>query len=236
MNKYLTTITLLLSIVLFSSSAFSSGACCSLSKGKSGRPSIVLIGSSAWSHERIDERTYTLKQFAGILKGALPLTDDFILQAQLGLPINTKLEYNSSTTRGNLGIIYGLGIGYVLPEIFEDVEFFTSFGYSRSLGNLKRDENGKDVDQSFRISEVQGILLAETSPVEDISLYGGIRLYYGKNQLDNSRTGVTLSGKREGNVSPLFGLRYSLLEDIDVTAEGGFGHTTVFSLATILSF
>lgn len=221
---------------IFSAKAFSTGACCSVSKGDLKKPTFSLAFSSAWSHEKFSEETYNLTQQALNLKAGYPFMERFFLQAHAGLPVRSKLSHHDSEMRGNLGIIYGASIGYVFPEFLEQVELFASFSITRSHGFLKKMETVEKIKKTILISELQGILLAEFDPVEKISLYSGMRLYYGKNKLIDDQTKSEISGDREGNISPLIGVRYSLLENLGLVAEAGLGHTRVLSLGTLFTF
>lgn len=226
----------LLILLALSQTAFPSGACCSVSKGDSKKPSFSLAFSYARSHERFSEETYNFTQQALNLKGAYPITRNLFLQAYIGLPVYSKLSHQASEMRGNWGIIYGGGIGYLFPELLKPVEFFASLNATRSHGFLNKMENGEKIDQTVLLTEVQGIFLAELDPFENFSLYTGLRTYYGKNKLRDDRTGKELSGDKEGNLSPLLGVRYAWLKNLGLGAEAGLGHTRVFSLGTFFTF
>ena len=219
-----------------SRTAFPSGACCSVSKGDSKKTSFSLTFSYAQSHERFSKETYNFTQQALNLKGGYPITKNLFLQAYIGLPLYSKLSHQTSEMRGNWGVIYGGGIGYLFPELLKPVEFFASLNATRSHGFLNEMENGEKIDQAILLSEIQGILLAELDPVKNFSFYTGFRLYYGKNKLSDDRTGSEFSGDKEGNLSPLVGIRYSWLENFGLGAEAGLGHTRVFSLGTFFTF
>lgn len=223
-------------IVVETQPLYSTGACCAISKGAGDKPNLTFIASSAWSHEKIEGKRYNLTQYALMLKGNYPLTEWLILNAQIGTPLKTKLSDNTFETQGNFGMIYGGGIGFVLPELLDSVEFFTSLSYSHSRGYLTKHIQTDDIDRIFLISEVQAVLLGEYPITDDVALYGGVRLYYGKNELRDNRTGNILLGDREGNASPLFGVRYSPSENFSITAESGFGHTNVVGIGLIISF
>ncbi len=238
MKRFLfnTMLMILTFIVAETQPLYSTGACCAISKSASGKPNLTFIASSAWSHEKIEGKRYNLVQHALMLRGNYPLTEWLILNAQIGTPFKTKLSDNAIETQGNLGMIYGGGIGFVPLELLESVEFFTSISYSQSRGYLTKHIHRDDIDKVFFISEIQAVLLGDYSISNDVALYGGIRLYYGKNELRDNRTRNILSGNREGNAAPLFGVRYSPSENFRFTAEGGFGHTNVVSVGLIVSF
>jgi hypothetical protein len=226
---------LLLSFTL-SRTAFPSGACCSVSKGDSKKPSFSLAFSYARSHERFSEESYNFTQQALNLKGGYPITKNLFLQAYIGLPLSSKLSHQASEMQGNSGIIYGGGIGYLFPEFLKPVEFFASLNATRSHGFLNKMENGEKIDQTILLSEIQGILLAELDPLKNFSFYSGLRIYYGKNKLSDDLTGREISGDKEGNLSPLVGIRYAWLENLSLGAEAGLGHTRVLSVGTFFTF
>lgn len=184
----------------------------------------------------IADNTYNLTQQAMLLRLGYPFGPGLVLQGQVGLPVATKLSHGSLDMKGNGGIIYGAGLGYELPHIFSILEFYASVSYTRSYGSLDKMDDLEDIDQTFRISEFQGLFLGEMDLSSSTALYGGVRAYSGKNQLKDNRTGTRLKGEREGNLSPLAGLRQRLADNLSLVADGGFGHTKVVGLGAIWSF
>lgn len=185
--------------------AYGSGACCAVTKGGSGKINLSIVGSSAWSHEMIADNTFNLTQQAVILKLGYPFGPGFLLQGQVGMPAATKLSHEALNMRGSGGIIYGVGLGYELPQFLNPVEFFASVSYTRSQNSLERMEGvGADVstDQTFFISEVQGLFLGEIDLLSRTALYGGVRFYSGKNQLKDNQTNIKESGEEKGIYHP----------------------------------
>jgi hypothetical protein len=216
--------------------AYGSGACCTVTKGGSGKINLSVVGSSAWSHEMIADNTYDLTQQAVILKLGYPFGPGLLLQGQVGMPIKTELSDWSNEMSGRGGIIYGAGLGYELPVIFKPLELFSSISYTRSYGNLSNLSNGTpEIDETFRISEVQLILLAEVEVIDRAALYGGMRAYSGKNQLKDNESKLVENGEREGNLSPLAGLRLNLMQRLSLVVDGGFGHTKVLGVGAVFS-
>ena len=231
----------LLAIILFpslSGQAYGSGACCAVTKGRSGKINLSVVGSSAWSHEMIADNTYNLTQQAVMLKLGYPFGPGFLLQGQVGMPAATKLSHKALDMRGNGGFIYGVGLGYELPQFLKPMEFFASVSYTRSQSSLERMEGvGADaiIDQTFFISEVQGLFLGEIDLLSRTALYGGLRLYSGKNQLKDNQTNTKESGEREGNLSPLLGIRQVIMGNVSLVADVGLGHTKVVGVGAVLS-
>ena len=167
---------LVLFSLILSRTAFPSGACCSVSKGDSKKPSFSLAFSSAWSHERFSEESYNFTQQALNLKAGYPVFKSVFLQAYVGLPIFSKLSHHTSEMKGNLGIIYGASLGYIFPEFLDPVELFASLGATRSYGLLEKMENGEKIDRTILISELQALLLAEIEATNKVGVYSGVRL------------------------------------------------------------
>jgi len=208
-----------------------SGACCTVSLSGSNKPAVTFVASSGWSHERIAGARYDLRQHAVIGKGHLPLTDRLFLTAQAGVPLRTELTSACPMFTGSLGFLYGIGVGSVVPNLLPSLNLYGSLNYARSVGNLDQTDCFVPTEASFVITEVQAILLGEYEVTPRASLYGGVRFYSGRNKIDNEVKNLTLSGEREGNVSPLLGIRYSLWESVSVIGEGSLGHTRIMSLA-----
>lgn len=216
-------------------SAFASGACCSVSGGDPGRLSITVVGASAMNHEVIGADTYELSQQALLLKLGKPVGRGFVLQAQIGLPTATKLSHKQMDFSGNGGLIYGAGVGYKLPRLFNPVDFSVSASYSRSLAYLDKDMTGT-IDQTFHINEFQVLFIGETAVAAKTALYAGLRAYSGKNQLKDNRAGSKANGDQEGSLAGLAGIRHQLSDKISLAADAGFGHTRVLGVGAVLSF
>lgn len=187
------------------------------------------------NHEVIGGDAYNMDQQALILKLGKPIGKGFVLQAQIGLPAGTKLSHRTMELNGKGGLIYGGGLGYKLPRLLAPVEFFVSAGYSRALSYLNNDEAGA-VDRSFRINEFQALFIGEAALAPKTALYCGLRAYSGKNQLEDNDTGGKFSGKQEGSLAGLAGIRHGLSDKLSLVADVGFGHTEVIALGAILSF
>ncbi len=223
-------VVLLLSVVAIQN-LMASGACCTVSLSGSNKPSVTLVGSGGWSHERIAGSRYDLRQYAVIGKGHLPITDRFFLTAQAGLPLRTELTSSTPSFTGTLGFLYGIGVGSVVPNVLPSLNLYGSINYARSVGNLDQTDCLVPTEASFVITEVQAILLGEYELAPRASFYGGVRLYSGRNRIENNVKNLTLSGEREGSVSPLLGARYLLWEGVNIIGEGSLGHTRIVSLA-----
>ena len=221
---------------LFSPGSLSAGgACCSVANAGSDKLTLTLVGASAMNHEAIGADTYKMDQQALILKLGKPLGRGFVLQSQAGLPTATKLSHGSMELSGKGGLIYGIGIGYKLPRLIGPIVLSASAGYSRALGTLDRDEAGT-IDQSFRINEFQALLIGEAALTAKTALYGGLRAYSGKNQLEDNKTGQKFNGDQEGNIAGLAGIRYSFSDKFSLAADAGFGHTKVLGIGAVFSF
>lgn len=216
--------------VLITQTVFASGSCCVLSLSGRDRPMLSVIGSLAMSHERLGGSTYDLTQRAIVLKGSYPLNEFLFLSAQIGLPASTNLSSPSGTLKGNAGFLYGASVAVALPEIIHSVEILAAAGYSRSDASVKSASSG--ASQTFNITEFQTTVVAEVTIVPELAAYAGARMYFGRNRLRHDATGVVAKGDREGNFSPLVGLRVNLWESIGLIAEGSLGHTRVASLTT----
>lgn len=224
-----------LSLLLFPRAVYAGGACCSASGGGSDRTSLTLVGASAINHEVIGGEPYELDQQALIFKLGKPIGRGFVVQAQLGSPTSTELSHQAMRLSGRGGLIYGAGLGYKLPRFLDPVELFTSVSYSRALGYLDRDGSGA-IDQTFRINEFQALLLGEAALNAKLALFGGLRVYSGKNQLKDNKTGAKFNGDQEGSLAGLAGLRYSLSENLSLVADAGFGHTRVIGIGAVFLF
>lgn len=211
------------------------GACCSVANAGSDKTTLTLVGASAMNHEVVGADTYIMDQQALILKLGKPVGRGIILQAQAGLPIATKLSHGSRELSGKGGLIFGMGIGYKLPGSLGPITLAMSAGYSRAMGMLDRDVTGS-IDQSFRINEFQALLIGEAALAPKTALYGGLRAYSGKNQLEDNTTGQKFNGDQEGNIAGLAGLRHRLHDNFNIVADAGFGHTKVIGLGAVLSF
>ncbi|MEW6087523.1 MAG: hypothetical protein AB1498_04405 [bacterium] len=214
---------------------FASGACCAITQGEKSRPHISLAGSYGSSHEKIGGEQFNLGQSALLLKYGYSLFEKCTIQANIGLPVSTKLN-DSNGFRGSGGIIYGAGIGYELPKFIEPINSYFLVSYSMSYGLLQKTENEKGRDSVFIISEIQSALIIETKVADKFGIYGGLRAYSGKNRLKNSITNEKVDGEREGNYSPLFGGRYNISDKISAVAESGLGHNRVTSSGLIYYF
>lgn len=212
--------------------ARASGSCCVLSLNSYDRPTLVLIASTAQSHEHFAGNVYDLSQQAMILKGSYPLSEHVFVSLQVGLPVSTVLSSPTRSSKGTMGYLYGAGIGFVAPEILGPINLIGALSYSRSHGFVN--DSVTRNERTFLISEVQGSVVAEVNMFDDVGLYGGARLYSGKNQLRGG--GAVLSGEREGSLSPFVGLQIVPWESVGFTAEGTFGHTRVASIAVALRF
>lgn len=223
-------------LLLSYSTAFSTGSCCAITKAEKNRFYFSGTFASARSHETIESIQYNLVQSAFLLKIGYPIMKNLTIQAQIGLPISTKLSNQASTEMlGNYGLIYGVSLGYELPEVIQPVELYVAGNFSSSHGILSHLDNEK-IDRTFMISEFQLLLLNEIKVIDKFSIYSGIRIYSGKNQLKDNTLGVKYFGKQEGNVAPLIGLRFSPSRKLSLVAEGGFGHTNVLSFGSVFSF
>ncbi len=220
---------------LSAASVSAGGACCSVANAGSDKATFTLVGASAMNHEVVGPDTYKMDQQALILKLGKPVGRGFVLQAQAGLPAATKLSHGAMELSGKGGLIYGIGIGYKLPSFIEPITLSASAGYSRALGKLDRDEAGA-VDQSFRINEFQFLFIGEAALTSKTALYGGLRAYSGKNQLEDNKTGRKFNGDQEGSIAGLAGLRHSLSDNFSLLADAGFGHTKVLGLGAVFSF
>lgn len=214
--------------MLFTQNILASGSCCVLSLSGRDRPMLSVIGSLAMSHERLGSSVYDLTQRAVILKGAYPLNEFLFLSAQIGLPVSTHLSSASGALKGNSGFLYGASIAVALPEIIHSVDIIAAASYSRSNASVTHAPSA--VSQMFSIAELQTTAVAEVTIVPELAAYGGARVYFGKNRLRHDATGVVAEGDREGNFSPLFGIRVNPWENIGLIAEGSFGHTRVASV------
>lgn len=219
----------------FPAGAFAGGACCGVANAGTGRTTLTLLAASAMNHETIGGDTYDLDQQALILKFGKPVGRGFTLQAQAGQPTATRLSRGAMELSGKGGLIYGIGAAYKLPDLAGPVALSASASYSRSLGNLDKDEAGA-ADKAFRISEFQALLIGEAALTGKVSFYGGLRAYSGSNSLKDNETGRTFNGEQEGSVAGLAGLRYSFADAFSLAADAGFGHTRVFSLGAVFSF
>jgi hypothetical protein len=217
-------------------SAYSTGSCCAITKA--GKNQFYFSGTfaSAWSHEVLEGIQYNLVQRAILLKFGYPVMKSLTIHAQIGLPTSTKLSNNiSDEILGNYGLIYGVSLGYELPEIIDPIELYIAGSFSSSRGILTQMGNNK-IDQLFIISEFQLLLLNEIKIIDKFATYSGLRIYSGKNQLRDNRTGIKYFGKQEGNIAPLIGFRFSPTKRLSLVAEGGFGHTNVLSIGSVFSF
>jgi hypothetical protein len=228
------TIFIVLSVasLLSPSLLFASGACCTISLGESDRPTLTLVGSTGWSHEKIGGVSYDLRQHALILKGSLPIEGIILVSAQLGVPLQTRLVSTGESRKGSSGYLYGIGLGYTIPDLLPSLNLHFSLNYARSIGRLERNHQSS-ISSSFVISEIQAIPIAEYQFTKETAAYGGVRLYSGRNQIRDE--GALLAGEREGSISPFFGIRQSLWDGVSLVAEGSLGHTRIVSLAVTLS-
>lgn len=222
-------------LALSPSSVFAGGACCSVANAGSDKVTLTLVGALAMNHEVIGADTYKMDQQALILKLGKPLGRGFVLQAQAGLPTSTELSHQTMRLSGRGGLILGIGLGYKLPRFLEPLDFFASIGHSHSLGYLDRDETGV-IDRTFRIAELQALFIGEVALNTKLALFGGLRVYSGKNQLKDNKTGAKFNGDQEGSLAGLAGLRYNLSEKLNLVADAGFGHTKVLGIGAVFSF
>jgi len=224
-----------LSLSLFTGTAFASGACCSIPMADSSRMNLTLVGASAGSHETIGGNTYNLSQQALLLKLGKPLGGGFLVNAQIGLPMATKLSRHGKELRGGGGLILGIGLGYKLPRFLDPVDFFMTVSHSHSLGDLDRGEAWA-IDQTFRIAELQALFIGEAALTSKTALYGGLRAYSGKNRLKDNKTGAKVNGNQEGSLAGLAGIRHRLSDKFSMVADAGFGHTRVVGIGAVFSF
>lgn len=208
-----------------------SGACCSISPAGANQTGIGVIASSAWSHEKIGGTRYDLQQQAIMARGIIPITQSIFLSGTAGLPLRTSLHTSVGKSRGSLGWILGAGAGLVLPPIIDPLDVILMGSYNHSEGNLTRTEGGSDIDARFVISELQAVIVGEYPIFSEIVGYCGGRFYSGTNKIRDQNSRVTVSGEREGSVSPFLGIRGEFWEGMSLGVEGSLGHTRILSLA-----
>lgn len=223
---------IVLGVLLLSlqSPLLASGSCCVLSLSSHDRPTVVLIASQARSHERLGGHTYELSQHALLLKGNLPLSEHIFVSLHLGVPLSTALLSPSVSHKGTGGFLSGGGAGVVIPEIVEKLNLVMAASYIESRASMK--EGG--VNRTFEIREIQLSVVGEVNLFDYFGAYAGTRFYSGRNQLRGEQSTVT--GIREGSVSPFAGIQFAPWEIVGFTAEATFGHTRVMSVAAALKF
>lgn len=208
--------------------AFSTGACCVIGKGAANKFAISLAVSMAQNHENLDNEVYNLSQYAMIGKFNYPLFQNFVLQAQAGIPVQTSLEHHQGQEfSGNSGFNLGISAGYVLPNVVDDLEFFLLAGYSFAKSYLNK-ENENEFKQDMDVSEFQAVLIGEYKVNSDLYLIAGVRLYGSKIDLKNNL--ATKRGSHLGSLGYLIGLRFSFTDNFDLSIESGFGHTNLGSV------
>lgn len=230
MNKKYFIVKFLIFVLLFTlpKHAFSTGACCVIGKGAANKFAISFAWSMAKNHENLGNEVYELSQYAMITKFNYPLFQNFVVQAQAGIPVQTSLEHHEGHKfTGNSGFNFGISAGYVLPGIMDNLELFLSAGYSFAKGYLDK-ENETIFAQEMNVSEFQAVLIGEYKVISDLYLNVGVRLYGSKIDLKNNL--ATKSGSHLGSLGYLFGLRYSFVESFDLSIESGFGHTNLGSV------
>lgn len=215
--------------------SYGSGACCSVSKGETDSISFTMIRSQAKGHERIEDQMFNLNQDAWLFKAGIPLGKGFHLQFTAGIP-DAKLTAHQDMTllSGSGGSIYGIGLGYEIPENWDRFNLFVSVSTTRSTSDLT-DWNGTAWDGAFIISESQAIVLGEAVLHERAVLYGGYRFYKGRNRLKDHAAVTTQYGEREGNTAELLGLRFKVRPNMHFVLERGFGHSKIWSFGLTYS-
>ncbi len=228
LKNFVLKITILILLTILPNYAFSTGACCVIGKGASNKFAISFAGSVAKNHENLNNEVYNLLQYAMILKFNYPLFQNFIVQAQAGIPFRTTLEHHQGYKfTGKSGFNFGISAGYLLPGIIDNFEFFLSAGYSFAKSYLDK-ENENIFDQEMNVSEFQTVLIGEYKVISGLYLIAGARLYGSKIDLKNNL--ITKSGSHLGSLGYLFGLRYSFADGFDLSIESSFGHTNLGSV------
>lgn len=228
LKNFVLRITILILITIFPNYAFSTGACCVIGKGAANKFALSLAVSFAKNHENLNNEVYNLSQYAAIVKFNYPLFQNFVVQAQAGIPVQTSLEHHERHKfTGNSGFNFGISAGYVLPGIMDNLELFLSAGYSITKSYLNN-ENEKVFTQYMDVSEFQAVLIGEYKVISDLYLNAGVRLYGSKIDLKNNLT--TKRGSHLGSLGYLIGLRFSFTNDFDLSIESGFGHTNLGSI------
>ena len=215
--------------------ALASGACCSVSPGGKNQVSVAVIASSASSHEKIGGVMYDLRQQALMVRGTIPLGEGFFAGGTLGMPVRTSLGTSAGSFSGNLGWVYGVTVGAILPNFLPVLDAIFTVNYSRSEGRLSDAPGGRELDARFIITELQGVVVGELHLLSEATFYGGARFYSGKNKIQDIVPHGTSTGDREGNVSSFLGIRGEFWQGISLVAEGSLGHTRIVSLALIAS-
>lgn len=223
--------------------AQASGACCAVTQVGAPDPTLGLVFSFADGHEMIGGEEYTLEQLAAVVKVSWPLSRQFTVQGQIGVPFSDLAPHggmdgmepaeHGPAMDGEGGFLYGLGLGYRFPEQWDRLDLFASLSGGQSFGRIT-DRGGEPVDRTFVITEIQGVFLAEFALAEKASLYAGARLYTGRNLLRGGGEPKE-KGDREGNMGGVFGLRFRPAESVTVVAEYGNGHTRLFSIGTVIT-
>jgi hypothetical protein len=221
-------IIILILFVFLPNRAFPTGACCVIGKGTANKFALSLSASVAKNHENLNNEKYNLSQYALILKFNYPLFKNFNLQVQAGVPIRTLLENQlDNEFRGSLGFNIGISAGYLLPEIIKNLELFVSAGYTITKSYLDK-ENGSIFNQEMNVSELQGVLIGEYKVTSDLFLFTGLRVYGSKIDLSNDIN--SKSGSHLGSTGYLFGIRYSVNKNFDLSIESSLGHTKLGSI------
>ncbi len=227
-NTFITKITLLILLTVIPDHAFSTGACCVIGKGAVNKYALSLAASFAKNHEILGNENYNLSQSALILKFSYPLFQDFGIQAQAGFPIRTSLEkHREHEFSGHSGFNLGVSAGYILFKATDNFELFISAGYSFSKSYLNK-ENENIFNQEMNVSEYQAVLIGEYKLINDLYLFAGTRFY--GSSIDLKSPLSTKSGSHMGSLGYLFGLRVSVIDKIELSLEGSFGHTNLGSL------
>jgi len=228
----MTAFALAVAAALVARPAAASGACCTVSKGRSGVPSLGFALSASRSHEEFDLGRADVRQLGAIFKASYPLTPRFTLQAHVGVPLSTSVGHGGDESQGGGGSILGGGLAIVLGEWPADIEWSAAASYTDSRGDASPDHEGHQL--AFTVSEVQALLVAERRLSDRSAVYGGIRLYQGRSALEDP-DGPDQRGEREGTVGGFVAYRRDA-GAFGYVAEAGFGHTLVLSLAAIVSF
>ena len=228
LKNFVLRITILILITIFPNYAFSTGACCVIGKGAANKFALSLAVSFAKNHENLNNEVYNLSQYAAIVKFNYPLFQNFVVQAQAGLPVQTYLEHHQGHEfKGSSGFNLGISAGYLLPEMIDNLEFFFSVGYSFTKSYLDK-ENKNEFKQDMDVSEFQAVLIGEYKVSSNLYLNAGVRLYGSKIDLKNNL--ASKSGSHLGSLGYLIGLRFSFIDNFDLNIESGFGHTNIGSV------
>ena len=218
--------------VLVARPAAASGACCAVSKSRTGATSFGFSLSASRSHEEFDLGRTEVRQVGAIFRASFPVTPRLALQAHVGVPLVTSAGHGADESQGGGGSILGGGIAVTLGDWPAGVEWSAAASYTDSRGDAAPDHGEHEL--TFTTREVQALLIAERRVSERGAVYGGIRLYQGRSALE-SDSEPDQRGEREGMVGGFVAYRHDT-GTFGYVAEAGFGHTAVLSLAAIVSF